>query len=335
MRPSTIVWSTSVFRISALRHAQDVLREHGQVGELARLDRTALVLLEGAVGRGQRVRAERLLARHPLVGVEALGGLARLRPARDRGVEVLDRVHVLDGHVGAVDDRGAARRAASARRRAPSFTRAMPIRLAAQGRSEVQWMPCIEAITPSFAKRGMSCSSRIWACSIAEARVLHLRVLREGLLELVEHHAVGAVADGVDVHLEAVLEAVAGAAEDRLGRRREEAGVLRVVVVGLEQRRAARAHGAVGHELHGADRQEAAAEADLGLVEPPQQVVARAPSRTGAGPSLPACAYSLKSATSSRAGARVVEARDPLAQALLAGRDRGRARAARRSSAGL
>ena len=41
-----------------------------------------------------------------------------------------------------------------------------PSRSIAQGLSEAMWIPCMEAITPNSAKRGMSSRSKCWACSI-------------------------------------------------------------------------------------------------------------------------------------------------------------------------
>ena len=38
------------------------------------------------------------------------------------------------------------------------------------GASDVQWIACIEAITPSLPKRGMSAGSRCCACSIRHRR---------------------------------------------------------------------------------------------------------------------------------------------------------------------
>ena len=53
---------------------------------------------------------------------------------------------------------------------APDSARSGPSRFSTHGPSDVQWMPCIAAITPSWAKRGMSCGLRCCACSIRQRR---------------------------------------------------------------------------------------------------------------------------------------------------------------------
>ena len=70
----------------------------------------------------------------------------------------------------------------------------------------MQWTPCIDAITPSCPKRGMSATEML--------RVLHAppqitpgsRVGLERLLEDVERLAIGAIADGVHAQLIVVLQ---------------------------------------------------------------------------------------------------------------------------------
>src|SRR2546422_619966 len=44
--------------------------------------------------------------------------------------------------------------------------RAAPMRFSAHAMSDVQWVGCIDAITPSSAKRGMSAAASTCACSI-------------------------------------------------------------------------------------------------------------------------------------------------------------------------
>ena len=155
-----------------------------------------------------RVRLQRLDAAHALIGIEHL---AVLQLAGDGGVVAGDRVDVLDRRVGAVADDGA------------RFHQLLPdvgaflgaLRAEAQpdtyGASDVQWTPCIAAITPSWPKRGMSAAFRCCACSTRQRRSLPSRCSLNVSSKMFEHFAVGAVADRVDAQLIAVLDARASA----------------------------------------------------------------------------------------------------------------------------
>ena len=75
------------------------------------------------------------------------------------------------------------------------------MRAGTHGMSDVACVACIEAMTPSAAKRGMSAESRICACSMRMRRPAP-GTSRCDALERVHHDAIGAIADGVDVDLE-------------------------------------------------------------------------------------------------------------------------------------
>ncbi len=89
----------------------------------------------------------------------------------------------------------------------------------------------------------------------APAQVRRLGVRREGLLVDVEHLAVGAVADGVDAHLVAVLDRELGDLARAVQGEGVEAGRVGAVAVGLQQPGAARAQGAVEPQLDAAHGQ--------------------------------------------------------------------------------
>src|SRR5262249_61042253 len=74
-------------------------------------------------------------------------------------------------------------------------------------------------------------------------------------LERIEDERVGAIADRVHAHLEAPTERLEGQPLHLGAVHQHEAGVARIVAVGLVQRGAARAERAVGHELERADRE--------------------------------------------------------------------------------
>ena len=69
---------------------------------------------------------------------------------------------------------------------------------------------CIEATTPSLAKRGWSCGVTTWACSMRQRGSDDLvrcpTGARSSFLEPVQRLAVAAVADGVDGDLGAALQ---------------------------------------------------------------------------------------------------------------------------------
>jgi hypothetical protein len=96
----------------------------------------------------------------------------------------------------------------------------------------------------------------------APAEVLFVGMRLEGLLEDVERFAIGAVADGVDAELVAVLNGELGGLADVGGIVGVEAGGIGLVVVGGEEPGAARAEGAVDGPLDAADREVVAARAD-------------------------------------------------------------------------
>ena len=84
--------------------------------------------------------------------------------------------------------------------------RSGPSRRSAQACRSSGGLACMLGMTPSCAKRGMSCGEMICACSMRK-RVIGRRHRVERSLVRVEHVAVAAIADGVRAHLEAVLEA--------------------------------------------------------------------------------------------------------------------------------
>ena len=67
-------------------------------------------------------------------------------------------------------------------------------------------MPCIDAITPSLPKRGMSARAEVLRVLDAPAQVLLSGIRLERALEDVERLAVGAVADRVHAQLITVLD---------------------------------------------------------------------------------------------------------------------------------
>ena len=124
-------------------------------------------------------------------------------------------------------------------------------------------MPCIDAMTPSVPKRGMSCALRCCACSTRQRTFFLSGIGVEGALEDVERLAVGAVADRVHAQLVAVLHREPRGLLDV----RDRSSVFRpeligLVGVGLEQPRAARSERAVDLLLDRAHREVAVAVAD-------------------------------------------------------------------------
>ena len=158
-------------------------------------------LLEAGVRRPDRHALQRLLARHALLRHTSRPPASSRRPAATRRVEAEQRIHRLHREVAAVGDDDAGVRAASATRTRRAAGRA-PRRLPAQYMSLVWCTACIDGITPSCAKRGMSSWLRICACSTRK-RWSAVGIALERRLVRVEHDAVAAVADGVRVHLEA------------------------------------------------------------------------------------------------------------------------------------
>ena len=67
-------------------------------------------------------------------------------------------------------------------------------------------MPCIDAITPSCPKRGMSAALRCCACSMRQRRSFASGLRLERALVDVQHLAIGAVADGVHAQLHAGVD---------------------------------------------------------------------------------------------------------------------------------
>ena len=96
----------------------------------------------------------------------------------------------------------------------------------------------------------------------APAQVLLVGVGFEGVFEDVEGFAVGAIADGVDAELEAVLDGEFGGLADVGGIVGIEAAAIGLVGVGCEQPGAARAEGAIDGALDGAHGKEIIARAD-------------------------------------------------------------------------
>ena len=122
------------------------------------------VVLERREGRVARVRPQGLVRGSLPARKErlAVGHLPR-----DAGIEAAERIDLLDRHVGAVDDHraGVEQRPPGI---APALGRRSPSRATTNGPSDVAWLACIEAMTPSCAKRGMSAGSMCWACSIRQ-----------------------------------------------------------------------------------------------------------------------------------------------------------------------
>ena len=124
---------------------------------------------------------------------------------------------------------------------APSSARFAPSRSSTYGASDVQWIPCIAAITPSLPKRGMSAALRCCACSMRHRRSFLLGMRLERLFEDVQRLAVGAVADRVHAELVPVLDGELRGLADIGGIVRVQAAAVRLIGVRLEQPRAARA----------------------------------------------------------------------------------------------
>ena len=100
-------------------------------------------------------------------------------------------------------------------------------------------MPCIEAITPSWPKRGMSCSRQVLGVLDAPSQVAFGWTGFERLFEDVQGLAVGAIANRVNAELIIVRHRQ----PRRLGNVRDTCRVqtdaVRFVAVWLEQPRAA------------------------------------------------------------------------------------------------
>ncbi len=143
--------------------------------------------------------------------------------------------------------------------------RSGPSRAGANNMSLMACEVCIEAITPSAAKRGMSASATTWACSIRKRgsaiAPIRGRHRAERLFVLVERDAVAAIADGVRLDLYAAPEARDRNAQDLLGLGDVQAKVARRIAEGFLERGAPAAERAVHVELdrpHGQARVAAA-----------------------------------------------------------------------------
>ena len=96
-------------------------------------------------------------------------------------------------------------------------------------------MPCIDAITPSWPNRGMSCGVQMLRVFDSPAEIALRRVRLERLLEDVQRLAVRAVANRVHAELKVVRHRQARGLGDIGDARRVQAGAVRLVGVGLEQ----------------------------------------------------------------------------------------------------
>ena len=144
---------------------KEVAVDDRQIGAKARLEHAQAIFGERCVGRTRGEAAERLFERELLLGMPAaLWFSVGLLPGDSR-VDSPERVDDFDGEVAAVGERNARleRTIARRRRRRPDPG---PSRASAQRRSSLACEGCIEAITPSSAKRATSCFRTTWACSI-------------------------------------------------------------------------------------------------------------------------------------------------------------------------
>src|SRR4051812_27579718 len=87
-----------------LRRGVEIAFDDGQIGELPGFDRAARGLFECCECGVGGEAADRLGERQLLVGVPAAGGIAFLVLARDGAVDAEERIHVLDGKIGAEGD---------------------------------------------------------------------------------------------------------------------------------------------------------------------------------------------------------------------------------------
>ena len=139
----------------------------------------------------------------------------------------------------------------------PLRARSLPSFEGIHGASEIVWIPCIDAITPSCAKRGTSGAAMCCACSMRQRRSVLPGIRAEGALVDVEHLAVRAIADGVRRELEVVAHRDVG---DFLETRRlleRQPRAARQVDVRREEPRAVGAERAVDLALDRAHGEEA------------------------------------------------------------------------------
>ena len=159
------------------------------------------------------------------------------------------------------------------------------MRAGTHGMSDVQWVGCIEAMTPSALKRGISRGVEDLRVLVAQAQAARRRHFLLDALEHVHHDAVGAIADGVNAGLEAGFGGGERHRVDVGFGRGQEAGRRRLVAVRLEQRGAARSERAVGADLDRAHVEVMVAVADdraLGRRTAAARPAASAASRRGA-----------------------------------------------------
>ena len=117
-------------------------------------------------------------------------------------------------------------------------------------------------MTPSLSEARNVGGVEVLGVLDAPAKVLLIGVGLEGVFEDVEGFAVGAVADGVDAELEAVLDGEFGGLADVGGVVGVEAAAIGLVGVGSEQPGAAGAEGAIDCAFDGAHGKEIVARAD-------------------------------------------------------------------------
>ena len=128
--------------------------------------------------------------------------------------------------------------------------------------SEVAWVGCIEAISCSVRKRGMSCSEHDLRVLDAVAQRLRIGMGLIGRRIAVQHLAIGAVANRMDGNLVPLAEGLVDLGRHHGRRLNSSPRLPGVVGVWLQHRRAATAQRAIGEQLDGAGGEEIAAVAD-------------------------------------------------------------------------
>src|SRR6266849_171052 len=238
-------------------HLEHVALEHGEVRVVALADHAAPPLRMLRVRRAGGERAERLVARQSLLRHPGLA--ARGAPGH-RAAQARPGIDALDGEV-----RSEGERRAGVHRLPPGIGAFLPLRPAPQPRFGPESVAGgVGRLHRGDRARG---AQQVRVARPEELEVLDARPQRPQLGAARvgrEHLRAGLVADGVHARLEPGGRHRRNPPRQfaRLGQ--PQAGVTRVVLVRLEQLRAAAAQRAVGEHLHRAHRQPA----DLGSAPP-------------------------------------------------------------------
>ncbi|KKW10571.1 MAG: hypothetical protein UY48_C0034G0001, partial [Candidatus Gottesmanbacteria bacterium GW2011_GWB1_49_7] len=245
-----------------LGHRHQVLRQDGQVGDLAGFYRSFFVFLEGGVRSLDGIRAQRLQTGHRLFRMGPRKGAAVEGLARHGGVEVRDGIGRLHGNVGAVGHVGPRTQQVLPHVGVlcdPFF--AQPVDGPGNVGAEVDALH--DGDDAELGEPPLVGGVDVLGMLDAEPGVgRRYGVGRKGRLVLVEDLAVGPIADGVCTDLEPRGQRLAAVLTDEFGGHHDLAGVLGVVLVGVKEPRAPGTQGSVGKQLYRADGQKAAARAD-------------------------------------------------------------------------